>query len=80
MLLPDLNILKEIAGGNPTMVYKYWRERHSDSRQLNQGYLMKEKIYLLVMKGIVDCRWFADFYGVIDDNILRELNEKTVNQ
>ncbi|AQS39912.1 Type II/IV secretion system protein [Shewanella psychrophila] len=80
MLVPDLNMLQEIAAGNPTKVYKHWRDKHDDKKKLNQGYLMKEKIFILVMKGDVDYQWFIDFYGAIDETILREIHEKTINR
>lgn len=80
MLLPDLNILQEIAAGNPTKVYKYWRDKHNEQQKFNQGYLMKEKIFVLVMKGIVDYQWFINFYGAIDETTMREIYEKTINQ
>ncbi|NRD72909.1 Flp pilus assembly complex ATPase component TadA [Shewanella sp. VB17] len=80
MLVPDLNILQEITAGNPTRVYTYWRDKHKDQGKLNQGYLMKEKIFILVMEGLVDYQWFIDFYGAIDETIMREMHEKITNQ
>lgn len=80
MLVPDLNILQEIASGNPTKVYKCWRDKHNKRGNLNQGYLMKEKIFLLVMQGIVDYQWFINFYGEIENSMLREMDEKISNQ
>lgn len=66
VFFPGQKELELLAVNDVNGIYREWRRLRDNT--LSLGFEIKEKIYIHVVMGDVDARWFRDFYGDIEQS------------
>lgn len=73
---PSLKELEAISRQDWLGVYMHWRSKRNESVGLSEGFSLKEKAMMHVLKGDTSLTWFRMEFGSIDKEDLEVLVEK----